>query len=250
MGDGVKMKFVRIEPGKFRMGSPPREVGRGDNEAQHEVEITRPFCLGVYEVTQAQYRQVMGMNPSYFSLKGDGWDKVFGLHTDDFPVERVNWEDAMDFCRIVSMLPGVRNRGWMVDLPMEAEWEYACRAGTETPYSFGKSLSSYQANFNGNNPYGDALKGPFLNRTAQVGSYPANASGLFDMEGNVLEWCQDSYDENHNDKDKKDASQRILRGGFWLSDAAQCRAAFRLSVDPLYRASGAGFRVVVRLSEG
>src|SRR5262249_53048779 len=174
LGKGVKMKLVRIEPGKFQMGSPPQEAKRREDESRHEVEITKPYCLGVYVVTQAQYRQVMGMKPSQFSSKGNGRDKVSGLNTNDFPVENVNWEEAMDFCRIVSMLAAVRDKGWMVDLPTEAEWEYACRAGTTTVFHYGNSLSSHQANFNGHNPYGDAAKGPNLQRTTKVGSYEAN----------------------------------------------------------------------------
>jgi formylglycine-generating enzyme required for sulfatase activity len=105
------MKLVRVEPGKFLMGSPPEEAERGADESQHEVAITKPYCLGAFVVTQAQYRQVMGTKPSRFSPTGDGRDKVTRLNTDDFPVENVSWEEAMDFCRIVSLLPGVREKG-------------------------------------------------------------------------------------------------------------------------------------------
>ena len=201
----------------------------------------------MYAVTQAQFRQVMGMKPSQFSSKGNGRDKVSGLNTDDFPVENVNWEEAMDFCRIVSLLPAVRDKGWVADLPMEAEWEYACRAGTETAFHYGNALSSHQANFNGTNPYGDAAKGPNLQRTTKVGSYEANAWGLYDMHGNVLQWCKDWYDKDYQNQDKKDTSQRVARGGGWFVGAPACRAACRLSVDPAARGSGLGFRVVVRL---
>jgi formylglycine-generating enzyme required for sulfatase activity len=250
LGGGVKMKLVRAEPGKFQMGSPPDEATRRADEARHEVEITRPYCLGVYTVTQAQYRQVMGMRPSYFSAKGDGRDKVSGLDTDDFPVESVSWDEAMDFCRIVSLLPAVRDKGWVVDLPTEAEWEYACRAGTQTAFHYGDSVSSRQANFNGENPYGGADKGPNLQRTTRVGSYEANAWGLYDMHGNVLQWCKDWYDKDYRNQDKKDTPQRVGRGGAWLFGAPGCRAAARQSVDPATRASGIGFRVVVRPREG
>ncbi len=246
LGDGVNMKVVRIEQGTFRMGSPPDESGHKSDEALHDEVIAKPYCLGVYEVTQAQYRQVMGLKPSFFSAKGDGWDKVFGLNTDDFPVERVSWEDALDFCRIVSMLPDVRDKGWVVDLPTESEWEYACRAGTETPVQTGKELSSQQANFNGNNPYGPGAKGVFLNRTTRVGSFSANAWGLFDMQGNVLEWCKDAYDSSYRTSENKPGHDRVTRGGFWLSDGTRCRAACRQQVSPSTRASGVGFRVVLR----
>jgi formylglycine-generating enzyme required for sulfatase activity len=249
LGKGVKMKLVRIEPGEFQMGSPPDEVKRQKDEMRHEVEITKPFCLGVYTVTQAQFRQVMGMTPSFFSPKGDGRDKVSGLNTDDFPVENVSWDDAMDFCRVVSLLPAVRDKGWVVDLPTEAEWEYACRAGTQTAFHYGDSLSSQQANCNGNNPYGDAAKGPNLQRTTKVGSYEANAWGLYDMHGNVLQWCKSWYDKDYQDKDKKDSLERVARGGAWLFGAPGCRAAKRQPVEPTARGSGLGFRVVVRLRE-
>jgi len=247
LGDGVKMKSERIEAGKFLMGSPPSEAGRSDDESQHKVEITKPYCLGVYLVTQAQYRQLMGTKPSRFSPKGDDKDKVSGLNTDDFPVENVSWEDAMDFCRIVSLLPGVRDKGWVTDLPTEAEWEYACRAGTETAFHYGNALSSRQANFNGNNPYGGAAKGEFLERTTMVGSYAANAWGLYDMHGNVLQWCKDWYDKDYRNGDKRDTSHRVTRGGSWLFDAEDCRAARRHHVEPATRGSAFGFRVVVRL---
>lgn len=250
LGDGVAMKLARIEPGTLRMGSPLSEVGRSDDERLHEVRIANPYCLGVYEVTQAQYRQVMGMSPSKFSLGGDGWERAFGLNTDDFPVEDVRWEDAMDFCRMVSMRPEVRTKGWVVDLPTEAEWEYACRAGTETPFPFGNALSSLQADFDGNNPYGGAAKGPFLNRPTSVGSYAPNAWGLYDMQGNVLEWCKDRYDKDYRNTGTQEASQRVARGGFWASGAVDCRAARRLPFSPMERGGGIlGFRVVVRSIE-
>jgi formylglycine-generating enzyme required for sulfatase activity len=249
LGNGIKIQLVRIEPGKFRIGSPPGEEGRRDDEEQHEVEITEPYGIGVYVVTQAQYRQVMGMKPSLFSPKGEGVyrDKVNGLNTDDFPVENVSWDDVMDFCRIVSLRSGVKDKGWIVDLPTEAEWEYACRAGTETPFHFGDSLSSQQANFNGNSPYGGAAKGPSLGRTTQVGSYPPNAWGLYDMHGNVAQWCKDRYDNNNQDKVGRDGANRVARGGYWLFEAKSCRSASRHSVEPWRRTAGIGFRVVVRL---
>ena len=200
-------------------------------------------------VTQAQYRPVMGRQPSGFSPKGDLRERVSGLNTDDFPVENVSWEDAMDFCQIVSLLPGVRSKGWVVDLPTEAEWEYACRAGTETAFHDGNSLSSEQANFNGNNPYGGAAKEQFLGRTTKVGSYAANAWGLYDLHGNVLQWCKDWYDQGYQHRDKPEPSSRVVRGGKFDSHARDCRAARRQPADPARRAIDTGFRVVVRLRE-
>jgi formylglycine-generating enzyme required for sulfatase activity len=234
LGDGVKLKFARVEPGKFLMGSPPSEEGRGENELRREMEITKPYGLGVYEVTQAQYLQVMGMKPSGFSIKGDSRERVYGLNTDDFPVENVSWDDAMDFCRIVSLLPSVRDKGWVVDLPTDAEWEYAARAGTADAFHYGVSLSSEQANFNGNNPYGGAAKGSFLGRPTKVGNYAPNAWGFYDMHGNIAEWLKENP---------------VVRGGAWGSSASDCRAARRRIEKRIRSDIGIGFRVVVRLRE-
>ena len=249
LGNGVKLKVARIEPGKFQMGSPPSEEGRREDEARHEVEITRPYNIGVYEVTQAQYRQVMGASPSIFSAKGRR-ERVAGLNTDDFPVEgNVSWEDAMDFCRIVSSLPGVRDKGWVVDLPTEAEWEYAARAGTQTAFPNGDALSSERENFNGDNPYGGAAKGPRLRRPTTVGSYAPNAWGLYDMLGNVQEWCKDWYVKDYQPGDQGDKLNRVIRGGAWNSSARDCRVAHRRAEDPARSDVATGFRVVVRLRE-
>ena len=134
------------------MGSPRVEAGRLDDEEQHEVEITRPFYMGMYTVTQAEYEEVMGQNPSYFSATGDGKDKVAGMDTRQFPVEMVTWNDAVEFCRKLSQLPAEQQAGRVYRLPTEAEWEYSCRAGTTTPFHFGNSLSSNQANTDGLHP--------------------------------------------------------------------------------------------------
>jgi formylglycine-generating enzyme required for sulfatase activity/dienelactone hydrolase len=251
LGNGIKLKLARIEPGKFQMGSPPDEEGRREDEARHEVEITKPYAMGVYEVTQAQYRQVMGLSPSVFSPRrgGPGTARVAGLNTDNFPVEFVRWEEAIDFCRIVSLMPGVVDKGWVVDLPTEAEWEYAARAGMETAFPHGNALGSEQANFNGNSPYGGAARGPFLGRPTTVGSYAPNAWGLYDMLGNVNEWCKDWYDKDYQNQAKGNNRARIIRGGGWGGDASNCRAAQRGALDPLRGAIHTGFRVVVRLRE-
>src|SRR5262249_55065038 len=235
---------------KFLMGSPMTEVGRGTpadrfpDQAQREVEIKAGYAIGVYPVTQAQYRQVMGINPSRFSPRGAHADKVTDLITDDFPVEGVSWEEAMEFCRIVSLL-AVRDKGWVVDLPTEAEWEYAYRAGTTTPFYQGNTLSSRQANLNGTLPYGGAEKGPNLGRTTKCGSYPANAWGLYDMNGNVFQWCKDPFEQNSPfPLFIPELVNHVARGGSFATGAVACRAAARRSNPSLEQL---GFRVVVRV---
>jgi formylglycine-generating enzyme required for sulfatase activity len=250
LGGGVLMKFVRLEPGKFVMGS-----GEAPNETPHEVEITKPFYLGVYAVTQNQYRQVMGNNPSYFSPQGGGAKQVQGLDTRDFPVEQLLWEDAMAFCKRASASAALKARGWVVDLPTEAEREYACRAGTKTAFHYGDSLSSHQANFNGFHPFGNAPKGPHLQRNTKVGSYRPNAWGLYDMHGNINEWCKDWFDDNYYKVSPKRDPQgpaqgavHCMRGGTCSDGAHACRSAFRNWGAADARHWGHGFRVVVRLS--
>jgi formylglycine-generating enzyme required for sulfatase activity len=206
----------------------------------------------VYEVTQAEYEQVMGNNPSYFSKTGGGKDKVAGLNTDRFPVENVSWDDAVQFCRKLSELPEEKRRGHAYRLPTEAEWEYACRgrAPFEHPFHFGPSLSSAQANFDGRQPYGGAPAGKYLECTTTTGFYPANAFGLHDMHGNVWEWCADWYDANYyRSSPRKDpsgppgGSLRVIRGGSWGHGGRLCRAADRDWGTPSYRCSLLGFRV-------
>ena len=188
--NSVGMKFREIPAGKFLMGSPDTEVGHKLDEHPHLVRITKAFYIGVFTVTQGEYQRVMGTNPSYFAATGGGRTTVAGMDTSRFPVDNICWNDAQDFCRALSNLPSERSAGRKYRLPTEAEWEYACRAGTTTPYYFGSSLSSRQANFDGNSPYGDAPTGPFLRRTTTVGSYPPNSLGLYDLYGNVAQFCR------------------------------------------------------------
>lgn len=193
-GASIGIFMPRIPAGEFVMGSPEDEEGRYSDEKQRLVKIPNPFRMSMYTITQSQYEAVMGNNPAYFSKTGDGKGKVKDLDTDDFPVEMVSWNDAQEFCKRLSDL-----MGRLISLPREAHWEYACRAGTQTPFHYGKTLCSYQANFDGNYPYGGAPNGPYLQRTTKVGSYEPNAWGLYDMHGNVWEWCQDVYKEDSSE---------------------------------------------------
>jgi formylglycine-generating enzyme required for sulfatase activity len=243
--NAIGMTLVVIPAGTFRMGSPPSEAERSDDEGpQHEVTITRPFYLGIYPVTQRQYEAVMAENPSYFSSgKGGG---------PDFPVERVSWYDAVAFCRKLSELPAEKEAGRVYRLPTEAEWEYACRGGLPTPFTSGVTLSSREANFNGNYPYGVTARGPYLERTTKVGSYPPNPFGLFDMHGNIWEWCSDYYERNYyRNSPRYDppgppaGTLRVVRGGSCLQIGRFCRSAYRFGVSPENRDLDVGMRVVM-----
>jgi len=187
--NSLGMKLRLLPPGEFKMGSPPSEADRRGDEIQHRVRITKPFYLGVYEVTQREYQNVMGNNPSHYSPGAAGKDQVRGLDTDQFPVENVSWDDAVEFCRKLSALAAEQTAGRVYRLPTEAEWEYACRAGTTTPFHVGDKLNGQQANYDGQHPFATNGGGPFLGRPTEVGSYAPNPFGLRDMHGNVAEWC-------------------------------------------------------------
>jgi uncharacterized protein (TIGR02996 family) len=253
--NALGMPLVAIPAGKFLMGSPPDEERRQPSEGpQHEVEITRPFYLGVSQVTQDEYERLMGVNPSHFAATGSSKESVRGLDTRRFPVEGVSWEEAVEFCRRLSALPDEKQAGRRYRLPTEAEWEYTCRAGAREclAFHFGPSMSADDANFDSNYPYGSAAREPerYLARTAAVGSYPPNAFGLCDMHGNVREWCRDWYDgDYYKHSPAKDppgpvaGREHVLRGGSWFSYGWSCRAAYRGCNPPTDRSIYTGFRV-------
>jgi formylglycine-generating enzyme required for sulfatase activity len=246
LGAGVTMKFVLIPPGKYLMGSPRDEVGHeGDEGPQHEVEITQGFYMGMYPVMQAEYETITGKNPSYFCKQGGGKDKVANQDTGQFPVEQVSWEEAVAFCESLTKKDTQKPEGWVYALPTEAEWEYACRAGTKTAYSFGDDpdqLAEYAWYLENS---GD--------RTHAVGTRKANQWGLHDMHGNVWQWCADwngkDYYQNSPGKDPKGPGNgkcRVLRGGSWNFNPRYCRAAYHNFNEPGYRYDNLGFRVVLR----
>ncbi len=234
--NSIGMKFVLIPAGSFLMGSPPTELEREYHEGpRHRVVISRAFYLQSTEVTQAQYRKIMGKNPSRF--KG----------CDQCPVERILYDDALEFIRRLN----AREKTQKYRLPTEAEWEYACRAGTTTPFWFGATIATDQANYNGHVVYGPGRKGVWRKKTTPVGSFPPNGWGLYDMHGNVWEWCQDWWGEHYyahsptrDPQGPSSGEYRVLRGGDWNSVPEALRSAQRNPVPPDIPWGGNGFRVV------
>jgi formylglycine-generating enzyme required for sulfatase activity len=254
--------FVRIEGGTFTMGSPINEPGRLDNELQHKVTVTG-FYMGKNEITQGEYEEVMGINPGAFKAPA-------------LPVEQVSWYDAVEYCNRRSEREGLvpayyinKSRldsdsnnsedtvAWLVTwnrnangyrLPTEAEWEYACRAGTTSSFNTGSTIAAGMANYNGNPSLDDNPSADYTSRTVPSGSFAANKWGLFDMHGNVWEWCWDrygDYDTEARDNPEGAASgiYRVIRGGGWYGFRQNLRSAARLGFNPSVRASYLGFRV-------
>lgn len=257
--NSLGMRLVRIPAGEFLMGSAPDDPGaREDEQPLHRVRITRPFYLGTHEVTQAEFVAVLQTNPSSFTrqilLRGAPPE----LDESRFPVDGVSWFQAVEFCRQLSERREEQQAGRVYRLPTEAEWEYACRAGTTTAFHYGNDLSASEANFNGENPFGAAAPGAFLQRTTIVGAYAPNAFGLYDMHGNLNEWCLDWFDRDYyrvspvdDPRGPERGSRRVIRGGDWYSDARDCRSAFRYADVPSGRFYALGMRIVCELtSEG
>jgi formylglycine-generating enzyme len=237
----VHMTFSFIPPGQFRMGSDHEKADLEDEKPVHKVTLTRGFFMGIHQVTQAQWKAVMDTDPSRF--KGP-----------NRPVERVSWEECQEFCKkLTSSLKGHAT----VCLPTETEWEYVCRAGTTTEYHFGDVINTDLANYNGDLSWNGSLKGKYRKRTTTVGFFPSNAWGLFNVHGNVWEWCEDWF-APYSAEDQTDPCRtevhsdecHVLRGGSWLHDPGFCRAASRGRYAPLRRddfCEFCGFRVCFHL---
>jgi formylglycine-generating enzyme required for sulfatase activity len=260
--------MVLIQPGTFMMGSPANETGRDGDEVRHQVTLSS-FYMGKYPVTQKEYQGVMGTNPS-IAFKGN-----------NLPVVVVSWYDALVFCNKLSMKDGLSpaysingstdpaawgtvptdngNAAWNAvsivtssngyRLPTEAQWEYACRAGTTTPFSTGNNITTNQANYNGKFPYNNNAKGKYRHKIIPVGSFKPNAWGLYDMHGNVTEWCWDLYDnyssEAQTDPEGAVSSRfQVGRGGSWDNDGRDLRSARRGWYYPFNRGNSHGFRLV------
>ena len=275
--DQLSLTLIEIPAGSFLMGSPPEEPERSDDEGpQHEVKLAS-FFMSHTPITQAQWREVAGWqplpaerwgqdlnpDPSHFQIReGQAWRRWHfemrwfeaEANTDNRPVENVSWLDAMEFCSRLS-----QRTGRTYSLPSEAQWEYACRAGTTTPFHFGDTISPWLANYDGNYKFADGPKGEYRNQTTPVGMFPANAWGLQDMQGNVWEWCLDEWYESYEgapsdgralvhavegEKSKESEKPRVRRGGSWYGSPRYCRSAYRNLNQPDNANSCVGFRVV------
>ena len=244
LGFGVGLEMVYIPGGTFLMGAPQTEEGSENSERpQHYVNV-KPFYMGKYTITQEQWEKVvyscppvareLNSRPAYFP-------------GDKLPVEQVSWKDAVEFCARLEKKTGQKYR-----LPGEAEWEYACRAGSAKPFAFGDTITTDVVNYNGNYTYGNAPKGEFRGRTTPVEAFKPNAFGLCDMHGNVWEWCADAWHSNYdgapNDgsawMSETNQDAKVLRGDSWYFNPPYCRSANRFNLNRVLRSFSIGFRVV------
>ena len=262
--NSIGIEFVYIPAGSFMMGTKKPDCPKDDpftekNEYEdcmiqvrrseiplHKVRISKGFYLGKYEVTQEQWYKVMGNNPSFFKS-----EKVGGSSR-NHPVEEVSWNDVYEFVNKLNAMEGT-NR---YRLPTEAEWEYAFRAGSTTAFCYGNSLSSAQANFDGKSPYGTAPKGVYRKKTMPVGSFSPNKWGLYDMHGNVNEWCQDWYSEKYyanspweDPRGPSSGLNLVYRGGGWHCNASGCRSAVRFGGYASEHRNYVGFRLALERKE-
>ena len=255
--NSLGMKMLWCPAGVFLMGSPKNEKERRENENQVQVRISRGFWMARTPVTQGQWQALMGNNPSWFQSSMDLPVEQRGksptrtgrphfIGSKDLPVEQVSWDDAVEFCTKLNAQESLPS-GYRYALPTEAQWEYACRAGTTTPFHFGSTLNGTAANCDVLRPYGTAIKEDnYFGPTTNVGCYPSNAWGLHDMHGNVWEWCADWYGDHllggTDPMGPAIGTYRVQRGGAWGYDAAHCRAATRSSYEPGFRYDFLGFR--------
>jgi len=262
--NSLNMKFIYIAPGEFIMGSPLYEPKRDSHEKQYKVILSEGFYMQATEVTVGQWRRFINAtgykteaeqeksaivrtgNEKVWELKEDAyWDNPYFQQSEKNPVTCVSWNDTQRFIKWLN-----RQGEGEYQLPTEAQWEYACRSGTKTPFAFGKCLSTDQANYLGYEPMPGCSKGRWLKKTIAVASFEPNKWGLYDMHGNVWEWCQDRYGdypsgEVINPQGVSLGSERVLRGGGWYGIAKDCRSAYRDGIIPIYRDAFTGFRLIL-----
>jgi len=230
--ENITQRMRWIAPGRFLMGSPDNEPERYDDEGpQHSVTLTQGYWLFDTPCTQALWQAVMGENPSIYK-------------SPERPVEQVSWHDCREFIgKINELVPGLA-----LSLPTEAQWEYACRAGTDTPFSFGANITTDQVNYDGNYPYAGGAKGKYRDETVPVTEFSVNPWGLYQMHGNVWEWCLDGQRDYKDQAEidpvgpQDESADRVLRGGSWLSNARVVRSAYRYFYHPVNRLVSIGFR--------
>jgi formylglycine-generating enzyme required for sulfatase activity len=249
LSPGVDLELALILGGEFQMGSPEDEENHRSNEFLHRVTIPT-FFMARTPVTQAQWRSIAKLPKIKTQLKSNPSNFK---DNDALPVEQVSWDDAIEFCLRLSKKTGRTYR-----LPSEAEWEYACRAGTTTPFHFGETIDANLANYDGNYTYRKGEKGPYRQKTTPVKTFPPNPWGLYDMHGNVYEWCQDDYESDYNlcpsdgapylAESQKERPSKVLRGGSWFSPPWDCRSASRRSPSRAFHDDFIGFRVVCSAS--
>jgi formylglycine-generating enzyme required for sulfatase activity len=241
---GTPLEMVLIPGGSFVMGAPEGELESTDDERPQHTVVMAQFFMGKYPVTQAQWKAVAAMPQIDRELEPDPSQ----FKGDNRPVELVSWHDAVEFC---ARLSAVTKRSYR--LPSEAEWEYACRSGTTTPFHFGETISSDYANYAASSAYGNGSKGKDRHETTPVGSFNvANRFGLYDMHGNVWEWCADHWHDNYEGAPIDgsawvkggNSDRRVLRGGSWVNVPEHCRSAFRDGSGPGRDLDNGGFRVV------
>lgn len=256
----VKMDFSYIPAGSFKMGSPDTEKGRGRDENQVDVKLTTPFLMGTTEITQGHWLAVMGKTlKELIESKADPLGRGANLKNEpsatgeNEPMCFVSYEDALEFCAVLTkrdLEAGLISEGYAYTLPTEAEWEYAARAGTTTVFSFGDKLTSEDANFYGVIPYGTEEKGLYREKTTPVKTFKPNPWQLYDVHGNVYEWCLDWYTEElaggENPAEMSEGDSRCIRGGPWNRKATSLRSAYRYSYDPTQRTNNIGFRIILK----
>jgi formylglycine-generating enzyme required for sulfatase activity len=251
LGNGIALDMVKIPGGTFQMGAVKGEEGASSDEfPQHPVTV-KEFWMGKFVVTQEQWKTIV-LLPKIKTVLKESPSRFKGK---DLPIEQVSWHEAKEFCDRLS-----KKTGKTFDLPTEAQWEYACRAGTTTPFHFGETITTDVANFEGNYTYGKASKGTYREKTIAVDSFAPNAFGLYNMHGNVWEWCLDPWHPNYGDAPSDDrvwdasndsgSELRLMRGGSWRLNPGGCRSALRSNYVPASQYFNVGFRVVCLSSRG